>query len=310
MLPPGPAASGGNHFLGDWGSTRLRLWRLDGGNVAERREGPGIVGLGRPPAEVLLEHLAPWTDGTAASLTLCGMAGARGGLREVPYAPCPTGIAQWADAATGFTLDGVSILIGAGAACDRGDGHRDLMRGEETQVFGAMRIDPALASGRHVLVLPGTHSKWVTVEDGAIAGFRTFLTGELFARLHGSSLLPANSAASPEGDEPGDADDGFAAGLSAARRGESLLSDLFLTRTAQVDAGRSQAWAKGFLSGLLIGTECVAIAEAGASPVRIIGAPDLASRYVAALGYLGAAGQPLDSDACTLSGLRILHERH
>jgi 2-dehydro-3-deoxygalactonokinase len=309
MLPPGPSAPGGNHFLGDWGSTRLRLWRLDDGKVADRREGPGIVGLDRPPAEVLLEHLTPWTDGGAGHLTLCGMAGARGGLCEVPYTPCPTGIPQWADSATSLTLEDVSIVIAAGAACDRGHGLRDLMRGEETQVFGAMRVDPALTSGRHVLVLPGTHSKWVTVEDGAIAGFRTFLTGELFARLHGSSLLPANAAGSPVL-SPGDEDDGFAAGQSAARRGESLLSDLFLARTAQVDAGRSQAWAKGFLSGLLIGTECVAMAEVGASPVRIIGAPDLAGRYVAALNHLGATGEPLDSDACTLSGLGILHERH
>jgi 2-keto-3-deoxy-galactonokinase len=62
------------------------------------------------------------------------------------------------------------------------------------------------------------------------------------------------------------------------------------------------------LSGLLIGTECGA--NAIASPVRIIGTSDLARRYAVALSDLGATGEPLDSEACTLAGLEIIHEQH
>lgn len=49
------------------------------------------------------------------------------------------------------------------------------MRGEETQLLGLIT--------RHKLAdatvcLPGTHSKWATVKDGAVAEFKTFMTGE------------------------------------------------------------------------------------------------------------------------------------
>jgi 2-dehydro-3-deoxygalactonokinase len=197
-----PLGVSDTHLLGDWGSTWLRLWRIEDGKVTDRRTGPGIVGLDRPPAEALLESIAPWIENGTGRLTLCGMAGARGGLYEVPYVPCPAGAALWASAATGFALEGVSVVIAAGYACDRGHGLRDVMRGEETQIFGAMRVDPALASGRHELVLPGTHSKSVTVDEGVIVGFRTFLTGELFARLRGSSLLPADLAGASASGSP------------------------------------------------------------------------------------------------------------
>ena len=39
------------------------------------------------------------------------------------------------------------------------------------------------------LVLPGTLSKWVTVRDGRIAHFSTFMTGEIFALLRQHSIL-------------------------------------------------------------------------------------------------------------------------
>lgn len=83
----------------------------------------------------------------------------------------------------------------AGVAC-RDDptadhGRADVMRGEETQIFGAIRLDPGLWEARHVAVLPGTHSKWVTLDDGHSVAFRTFLTGELYTLLQGSSVLAA-----------------------------------------------------------------------------------------------------------------------
>lgn len=291
----------GVRIVGDWGSTRLRLWRLEDGQVTDRREGPGVIGLQQAPADVLLEAIAPWWAAGATSVTLCGMAGARGGLYEAGYAPCPLDATQWAERTTAFTLDGLAVRIAAGCAHERGGGFRDLMRGEETQLFGAMALDAELATGRHMLVLPGTHSKWAIVDDGRITSFRTFLTGELFARLQGSSLLPNQASAS------GDGEVAFAAGVEAARDG-GLLGNLFLTRSAQVDAGQSPEWASAFLSGLLIGSECVEMTGAAPppSPVRIIGAPSLAERYAAALRRFGTDVERLDADACALAGLRMI----
>lgn len=291
----------GLRILGDWGSTRLRLWCLEGDEIRDRLEGPGVIGLQQAPADVLLKAIAPWRAG-GTRVTLCGMAGARGGLYEAGYAPCPLDAAQWVQRTAAFALDGLAVRIAAGCACQRDGGLRDLMRGEETQLFGAMALAPALAAGRHMLVLPGTHSKWATVDNGRVTGFRTFLTGELFARLQGSSLLPE-----PSGAVSGEDTVAFGAGVEAARDG-GLLGNLFLTRSAQVDAGRPPEWASGFLSGLLIGTECAEMAGAASlsSPVRVIGAPGLAERYAAALSHFGTATEQLDADACALAGLRMI----
>ena len=61
----------------------------------------------------------------------------------------------------------------------------DVMRGEETQVFGAMG-----GENQHVIyILPGTHSKWVLTREGRIEDFVTFMSGELFSVLKEHSIL-------------------------------------------------------------------------------------------------------------------------
>ena len=63
----------------------------------------------------------------------------------------------------------------------------DVMRGEETQLFGALHLlGPDASDGCYVL--PGTHSKWVRLQRGRIIELRTYMTGELFAllRQHGT----------------------------------------------------------------------------------------------------------------------------
>jgi len=72
-------------------------------------------------------------------------------------------------------------------------GQPDVMRGEETQLLGA------LAMGHHSgwFVLPGTHSKWVELASGRILQLRTYMTGELFTLLgqHGTLAAAIGNAA-------------------------------------------------------------------------------------------------------------------
>ena len=281
-------------IVGDWGSSRLRLWRLQGGGVAARREAAGVLQTD-DHAALLRDTIGDWTE---TRVMLCGMAGARGALREVPYVACPASPAEWRQGAADFAMAGFEVRIAAGLSLDR-DGRPDVMRGEETQVFGAMSLDPALAEGKHVIVLPGTHSKWVQLESGRIARFRTFMTGELFALLAGSSLA--------RGGEPaGSADEGFAEGLSRAGTRAALSAALFEARAAQLVSGRSGAWARAFVSGLLIGSEIAEAAPDG--PVLVIGAPELTGRYSEALAGLGADVHRMDDEACAIAGLRSLDD--
>lgn len=280
----------GARVLGDWGNTRLRLWRVDDGSVVERREGPGIAQV-EDPAAALTEALENWD---AEAIVLCGMAGARNGLREAPYLSCPADAESWASRAIAFELADASLAIAPGVASSQG--RPDVMRGEETQLFGAMALDPALAAGRHRVVLPGTHSKWATLADGRIESFRTFMTGELFDLLRRSSLFAAGGE-----DARADAEAGFADGL--ARRG-ALSSLLFEARSAQLVNGKSAGWAKGFVSGVLIGAEIAAMEPQGR--IMVVGEPALAARYSRALAHRGLEPAMLDAEECTIAGLRLL----
>ncbi len=163
-------------IYGDWGTTRLRLWRIENGTVTDSREGSGIGKLTTSPAEVLRAGSAPWpAAGSPARIVLCGMVGARNGMHEAPYADCPADVVEWRKSAIELEFDGIPLRIMAGVAC-RDAGRPDVMRGEETQIFGAIGLDPALREGRHIAVLPGTHSKWAALDHGRITTFRTFLT--------------------------------------------------------------------------------------------------------------------------------------
>lgn len=289
-------------IFGDWGTSRLRLFRVDGdGRVTARANGPGIGSLPGSPADSLRATLAELVPGGKPdAVVLCGMAGSRNGLIEAPYAECPATAADWRGDAARFDLDGIAVSVLPGLACTTPAGAPDVMRGEETQIFGAMVVAPELASGRHVIALPGTHSKWARVEDGAVVGFQTWFTGELFALLRQHSTLAKAGA-----DEEGQAE-GFEAGLARADADSDLTGALFTARAAQLREGRSHGWAMGYLSGLLIGHEVRA--AAGDESVTLIGAPSLTDAYRRALEARGVASQALDGEACAIAGL-LLHER-
>jgi 2-dehydro-3-deoxygalactonokinase len=276
--------------IGDWGNTRLRLWRLESGAVAGRRDGRGIAQVEHPPA-ALAAALGDWRPET---IVLCGMAGARNGLREAPYVPCPADRGIWRQSAIGMRLGQATVAIAPGVASS--DRAPDVMRGEETQIFGAMVRHPGLALGRHLVALPGTHSKWAVLADGRIESFRTFMTGELFDLLQGSSLFAAGSdAAEADGEE------GFHDGLY---RSGPLSGLLFEARSAQLLSGKSASWARGFVSGVLIGAELAAIDRD--DHVTVIGEPELAARYARAVAARGLECTLLDAEDCTIAGLRLL----
>ena len=280
----------GELVIGDWGSSRLRLWRVENGSVTGRRQGPGVAHLTQPAAQ-LATAVGDWK---AEKVVLCGMAGARNGLREAPYVECPANLEAWRSRGIEFDLAGRRVAIAPGVASSRG--RPDVMRGEETQIFGALARNPALASGKHCIVLPGTHSKWAVLADGRIESFRTFMTGELFDLLERSSLF----AAGDPGEE--DSEAGFAEGLS---RSGAPSSSLFEARSAQLIGGKSSGWAKGFVSGVLIGAEIAEMTPRGA--VTIIGEPELAGRYSRALALKGCEPAILDVEDCTVAGLRLFH---
>lgn len=294
--------------LGDWGTTRLRLNLFDTeGRAVDRAEGAGIGDRETTPAETLSRALKPWRQMHGVTrVRLCGMAGSVNGLVEVPYAPCPAGVEDWAHGAVQAPLEDYDIRIAPGVAGSTPDGTPDVMRGEETQIFGALSLSPDLTEGEQLLALPGTHGKWARVVDGRIIAFQTFLTGELFALLKDRSTLLMGAQPTPADIAEDEARVGYTDGLARGTKGD-LASALFAVRSHRLRSNWSTARAEAYLSGLVIGAEVAeALAAFGDLPITLIGADALTTRYAAALQTLGRHASRLDGDAASLAGLRRL----
>jgi 2-dehydro-3-deoxygalactonokinase len=294
-----PMRGAGRTVLCDWGTSRLRAYLQIDDEIVARCEGPGIGALTTPAVVALQEALQPWHKGFD-QIVACGMIGSRNGIVEVPYVQAPVGVSEWAARAFRHESVKAPLRIAAGVRGPNFSGTTDVMRGEETQIFGAIALNEQLKSGRHTLLLPGTHSKWVQITEGEIETVQTYITGEFFALLRDhSSLLRAGDS----GEQP---DNGFAAGLTRSRQ-SNLAASLFETRSMQLTQGRSRAWASEFLSGLLIGDEVTAALKACTpTSVVLVGESRLSMRYRDALSLHGMAATCLDADQCVIAGLRLL----
>ena len=136
---------------------------------------------------MLAQIIGGWLSAGALPILMSGMIGARQGWVEAPYAQCPAGLQEIAAAIVTIetrTLGPLGLVPGV-CAFDR-DGAPDVMRGEETQILGALA---ATERTEGIFVLPGTHSKWARVEAGRIMSFSTYMTGEVFAALKDHTIL-------------------------------------------------------------------------------------------------------------------------
>ena len=281
----------------DWGTSSLRGARLDAaGRVLEQRSTPhGILQVAPGGfAAVCAAAFGDWMDDGAVLCLVCGMAGSRQGWLEAPYCPCPAGFAELAERLAWVSPGRIAIV--PGLRCER-DGVPDVLRGEETQIIGALQLTGRLDG---LFVLPGTHSKWATVQNGRVTAFRTHMTGEFYALLSRHSLLAQSVA--PDAPFDGAA---FDAGVGRATAGAGLLHTAFGTRTLSL-FGRMEAPAlASYLSGLVIGEELRAEAAAAGSHAVLVGATALTGRYARALAAVQCSSQCLGDEAAW-AGLHAL----
>lgn len=278
----------------DWGISSFRAYLLDAeGRISDRREsGGGILRVrGGDFAAALEAEIGRWlVQRRDALVVMSGMIGSRQGWREVPYVACP---AEPAEIAQGMERvdwgEGeAEAWIVPGLLDESRPGQPDVMRGEETQVMGGL---PALAAGSGLVCLPGTHSKWVRVENGVLQGFATYMTGEVFDLLQSHSILSRKMTKGAV-----TADRWFIEGLMLGRRG-GLLNRLFSARSRALTGDLPEAEVRSYLSGLLIGDELAAAVPEQPADIHLLGAPALVALYQAALEKLGHRVERLDADA-------------
>lgn len=291
----------------DWGTSSFRAYLLaPDGRVLDRKEtDDGILAATGRFKDVLEAMISTWSPATHAPVVMSGMIGSRQGWIEAPYIACP---ADTVALASGLCRLGVgdprAVWIVPGLSTLDGDGIPDVMRGEETQVIEALA---ALGLSTARIVLPGTHSKWVTVNDGSITGFATYMTGEVFAALKGHTILGRTM--------DGDAIDpaGFARGVEAARGDGGppgrLLHKIFSTRSLGLFDRLEPREAGGYLSGLLVGAEIVAASSQPMPSSKlnlvIVASPSLSALYRDAGRQLGHSVSIAPADCVTAGHLAI-----
>jgi 2-dehydro-3-deoxygalactonokinase len=266
----------------DWGTTSLRGALLDGtGSVThERSSANGLLNVRAGGfAEVLEAEFGDWLRVPGTLCLMAGMVGSKQGWQEAPYCASPAGLAEVAQHLTWIERTGRQIsqriAVVPGMSCEN-EGVPDVMRGEETQVFGALQL---LGMQEGVFVLPGTHSKWVRVQAGRIEGLATFMTGEFYALLRQHSIL-ARTLPAVDDELDGAA---FDEGVALALRRGSLLGTAFSVRTLSLFARKSAQSLPSYLSGLVIGEELRAQSLGGVEHVVLIGSDTLTQRYARAL---------------------------
>jgi 2-dehydro-3-deoxygalactonokinase len=286
----------------DWGTTSARAYCLgsDGQVVASRTVPLGVLQVqdGCFP-EALATLLGDWHDVVAPRLA-CGMIGSRQGWCEAPYVECPAPLSMLA--AEIVRAPGDALAIVPGVRTRDTNGLPDVMRGEETQLAGA--VDEG--EDRVLAVLPGTHCKWAIVEKGILVDFATFMTGEMYDVLLNHSILgrlaqPAEMAAGPA----------FARGVSRGLGPGGLSHDLFGARTLVLMGELAPREVPDWLSGVLIGRE-VRNARVWAqrqgcdgARVRLVGADGLLARYAAAMTQAGIEVERASVDAAAVGLWRI-----
>jgi 2-dehydro-3-deoxygalactonokinase len=290
---------------GDWGTSHLRLFLCDAhGAPLEAVTGPGVADVGDDFASTFDSLTSRWQEreGPLPAI-LCGMVGSSIGWMQTAYVACPVQPAQLANACG--ALRGGRIHIVPGLSCRNRLGAPDLMRGEETQVLGALQIESSLREGRHLLCLPGTHTKWVVLEDGSITQFLTAPTGELFALICDHSVLVEDGA---HGVRLA-AGAAFEEGLAEFERypHAQLLHRIFECRSRRLSGELPAESAANYLSGLLIASDVNGalslLAGSNTRTVHLIGSRGLAHLYAKALAAAKRETRSIDGDAASVAGL-------
>ena len=259
----------------DWGTTSFRLRlveRQDYKVLAEYLTKDGVAGTYRDWKEqdeisrfdfyaaILknsIKELAKKTSFILDSIPVIvsGMASSSIGMEELPYAELPfesNGSQASVRVFKDFNGMDAPLLLVSGLKS-----HEDVMRGEEAQLIGLLKLNEITIQGSEkiVFVFPGTHSKHIVVQDGFVTDFHTYMTGEIFNIMTEHSILKDSVNSSSDSDlKNQESIKAFLKGVEISGT-STLLHSLFTVRTGQLFGQFTKEQNSFYLSGLLIGSE-------------------------------------------------------
>lgn len=289
----------------DWGTTTFRAYLFDQSRecIGKVATAAGIMQENSPDFEAILraqvgDWLVRYPD---IPIIASGMITSKQGWIETPYLSCPASLKDLSANLKKHRLkDGRKMHFVSGV-CQL-QPTANIMRGEETQMAGLASKEPMLA------ILPGTHSKWIWMEEEYISRFSTFMTGELFTAITKHTIL---GRLMTEEQNPESFHLGVQEGFSTSPESGGILSQLFSARAKPILDLMSPSSIKDYISGLLLGTEikeAVSIGfQSGLQPL-ICGSSNLANLYHSALRICGFNPTVAEADTASTGLLRIAGE--
>lgn len=279
----------------NWGTSNFRAYKLDAeGNLAEERSsgrGAVIVPAGAFRSALMAE-VGDWIEEGERRILMCGMVGARRGWKEAPYLQVPAGFEQVVKGIVRIDAEGFDARIVPGLIGADENGVPEVLRGEETEIFGCERDGDAPIQ----FCLPGTHTKWARKEGGRITSFLTSMTGDLFRAIREKTILRSCTQLEPTDDEA------FLAGVERSKQAGELAHHLFGVRTLVLTGKMKEGSSSSYLSGILIGREVGSMVKKDEA-VHLVGEPILCAFYEKAVqGYGGRA--TVEGPGAALRGLK------
>lgn len=284
----------------NWGTSNFRAFRLNtrGEVQAERASGRGAatVPQGGFPDAVMAE-VGDWIRAGEYKLLMSGMVGSRLGWEEAPYVNVPATFDQIASKVMRLDVGCIDVRIVPGLIGIDESGIPELIRGEETEILGAEYP----SSDSHRLCLPGTHTKWVRMEDATIAAFTTSMMGDVFRAIGNGTILHSTVHHVEFNEEC------FLQGVSRSKQPGDLLHHLFGIRTLVLTGKMQETTASSYLSGLLIGHDIKPMVRTRET-VHLIGEPELCALYATALREF-AVRSTVEEPGAALRGLKRIAAR-
>ena len=256
----------------DWGTTSFRAYLMVNNDVLENVEtNDGMKFVQNQHFEnTLVSLIEPWLDHKhKIEILASGMVGSKQGWIEAPYQKTPCNLNNIEFISPSVKDNRFSLKIFSGISQDYTP---DVMRGEETQIAGFLYDNPNFNGS---ICLPGTHSKWVNIENGNIINFKTFMTGELFEIISKNSILIHSVTSNKilKNELKMAVDEIF-------KNPEIFGNALFQLRADDLINSKGSKVYKSKLSGYLLGLELAGSLELWKKKdVILIGNPDLTELY-------------------------------
>ncbi len=299
-----------NGFIAiDWGSSNCRAYKVNGeGQIVSQLSSPkGVAQISREEIPMVLgEIVRRWPD-EADTIYACGMIGSTVGWESVPYISCPVLPTQFAETLPILDIGGTKINVSPGLQCESIFGQPDVMRGEEIQYLGFLYGKKDVSNVTGIVCMPGTHSKWLVVENSCAKHFSTVMTGDIFAAMSQNGLLKTHLSGQAV------VCSAFFEGVDYAMKGGALGRQLFSVRSRVVLEELSESDATSYASGILIGGEINDALSTyrqwlGHVPITLIGSLDLCELYRAAIEHSGYESTILDAGQACIDGFKLINE--